>query len=53
MMSNFTIELSKGYKNKSSNLILPKVPISLPVTKRLNLNSVSQGESIPTLVCPA
>ena len=41
-----------GYKNKSPNLILPKVQ-SLPVTKRLNPNSVSQGESTTTLVSPA
>lgn len=49
MTSNFTKEISKGYKNKSSNLILLKSQ-SLSVTKRLNLNGVYQGESISTLM---
>ncbi|AES76051.1 snoRNA-binding domain protein, putative [Medicago truncatula] len=42
MTSNFTKEISKGYKNKSSNLILLKSQ-SLSVTKRLNLNGVYQA----------
>jgi len=50
MMSNFTKEISKGYKNQYSNLILPKVLNLFPWPKDFILVVFLQGESIPTLV---
>lgn len=50
MMSNFIKEISKGYKNKPLNLILPKVPNLFPRSRDSILIVFLQGESIPTLV---